>query len=68
MTVDPLESPSKPVDIVIEFKEGVQIRLRFDGKGFGDRLEFFNRLDEIGKEDAIGRIDIIQMSWVTFFI
>jgi len=56
-TVDPEEAPAEPREIVIEFRDGLPIALD------GDRLEgveLVERLNKLGGEHGVGRIDQIE--------
>src|SRR5438067_2081540 len=56
-TVDPEEAPAKPLEIVIEFHEGVPVALDGEARG-GVRL--IERLNALGGKHGVGRIDQIE--------
>ena len=68
-TADPQTAPDKPVDIALVFKQGLPVKLSVGGKDYTDGLELFVKLNEIGKEAGIGRIDIVEVRnpWSLFF-
>ena len=61
-TVDPRSAPDKPVDIILVFEKGLPVKLEVEGKNYTDSLELFIKLNELGKDNGIGRIDIIEVS------
>ncbi len=60
-TVDPRAAPDQPVDIDIVFEQGVPVELRVGGKEITDSLDICVKLNEIGREGSIGRIDIVEV-------
>jgi len=56
-TVDPDEAPAKAREVVIEFREGVPVRL--DAEDLGG-VALVERLNEIGGKHGVGRIDQIE--------
>ena len=60
-TADPQAAPDKPVDIALVFMQGLPVKLSVEGKEYTDGLELFVKLNEIGKEAGIGRIDIVEV-------
>jgi argininosuccinate synthase len=56
-TVDPDEAPAKPREMVIEFREGVPIRL--DSEDLGG-VALIERLNQVGGKHGVGRIDQIE--------
>jgi len=56
-TVDPEEAPAKPREIVIEFREGVPLKV--DGEELGG-VALIERLNEVGGKYGVGRIDQIE--------
>ncbi|KAH8809222.1 argininosuccinate synthase [Xylogone sp. PMI_703] len=59
-TVDPRTAPDKPTDISILFEKGLPVKLCVGDKEYTDSLELFIALNEIGKANGIGRIDIVE--------
>ena len=64
MTDDPTKAPEKPLDIVIKFDKGVPVRLQTPSGAYEDSVELFERLNQIGKEHGIGRIDIVENRFI----
>jgi argininosuccinate synthase len=56
-TVSPQEAPDKPTTVTIEFRHGVPIAL--DGKKMSG-FEIIEALNEIGGENGVGRLDLIE--------
>jgi argininosuccinate synthase len=56
-TVSPQEAPDKPTTVAIEFKHGVPVLL--DGKKMTG-FEIIEQLNEIGGQNGVGRIDLIE--------
>jgi argininosuccinate synthase len=56
-TVDPDEAPAKPREVVIEFKEGVPVKV--DGETLGG-VALIERLNSLGGKHGVGRIDQIE--------
>ncbi|MCJ1312537.1 hypothetical protein MMC25_006211 [Agyrium rufum] len=64
-TVNPQEAPDKPTDIQLIFEKGLPVKLRVrEGKDYADSLELFTALNEIGKVNGIGRIDIVENRFI----
>lgn len=64
-TVSPNNAPDEAVDIAIEFSKGVPIAVR--GKGITvdeSPVAILNFLNQLGKENGIGRIDIVENRFV----
>ena len=57
ITKSPEETPSKPVYIEIEFKEGVPVGI--NGKNYS-LVELIEWLNKIGADNGVGRIDLIE--------
>ncbi len=51
------ESPSKPIYVEIEFKNGIPIGI--NGKNYST-IELIKRLNEIGADNGVGRIDMVE--------
>jgi argininosuccinate synthase len=56
-TVDPEEAPAKAREVVIEFKEGIPVKL--DGESLGG-VALIERLNTLGGKHGVGRIDQIE--------
>jgi argininosuccinate synthase len=61
MTVSPERAHDRPQYIEIDFEDGIPIRI--DGKGYSP-ANLLARLNEIGGENGIGRIDIVENRYV----
>ena len=66
MTKSPKNAPDKETIIEIEFKEGnpVKVKNKNDGAIKKTPSELFQYLNEIGGENGIGRIDIVENRFV----
>jgi len=70
LTRSPREAPDEPVRLDLYFKDGLPVRLvELDAEGsptatFSEPLEFFVRLNELGGEQGVGRIDIVENRFV----
>ena len=56
-TVSPQQAPDKPTTVTIEFRHGVPVAL--DGKKLSG-FEIIDTLNEIGGQNGVGRIDLIE--------
>jgi argininosuccinate synthase len=65
-TVSPEKAPDTPTKIMIEFKDGVPIRVENREKGIvkTDPLELFVYLNELGMANGIGRMDMVENRYV----
>ncbi|KAJ9193588.1 hypothetical protein DTO166G4_2691 [Paecilomyces variotii] len=63
-TVDPRQAPDEPTDITISFEKGIPVKLVAQGKEITDSVEIFVALNEIGRENGIGRIDIVENRFI----
>jgi argininosuccinate synthase len=63
---DPIDAPDKITTIEVAFTDGVaqEVRNLDDGTRVADPLELFTYLNEVGGENAIGRIDIVENRYV----
>ncbi|MCG8617009.1 MAG: argininosuccinate synthase, partial [Desulfobacterales bacterium] len=61
-TVSPENAPDVPTRIIIEFKDGVPVRVKNleDGTEKTDALELFEYLNQLGRENGIGRLDMVE--------
>ncbi len=65
-TVDPADAPDKAARIVIEFKDGIPIKVRNldDGALETSPLPLFMYLNKIGSQHGIGRVDMVENRYV----
>jgi argininosuccinate synthase len=65
-TLSPEKAPDQPVKIVIEFKDGIPIRVQNldDGTIKEKPLELFQYLNKLGSENGIGRLDLVENRFV----
>ena len=65
-TVSPQEAPDKETVIDIEFKDGLPTSVRNEATGeqVTGALEIFTYLNALGRENGIGRIDLVENRFV----
>jgi len=63
-TNDPITAPSTPQEVTIRFEKGLPVKVSSNGKEWTDSLELFIALNELGKLNGIGRIDIVENRYV----
>jgi argininosuccinate synthase len=65
-TVDPEDAPGTPARIVIEFKDGIPVRVENPGDGTVETqpLALFTYLNRLGSEHGIGRVDMVENRFV----
>jgi argininosuccinate synthase len=65
-TVSPENAPDQPTHIVMTFKDGVPVRVenQNDGTVKARPLELFQYLNQLGKENGIGRMDMVENRFV----
>ena len=65
-TLSPKEAPDKETKIMIEFKEGIPVKVvdLTNGKTVEGALELFQYLNRIGSENGIGRMDLVENRFV----
>ena len=65
-TVSPEDAPDKATRITIEFKDGVPVKVTNleDNTVKTDPLELFVYLNELGQENGIGRLDMVENRFV----
>ncbi|KAK2574997.1 hypothetical protein KPH14_008752 [Odynerus spinipes] len=66
MTSDPEDSPTKPEEIEIAFKNGYpsSVKNLNNGRVVDDPLEIIEYLNEIGGKHGVGRIDIVENRFI----
>ncbi len=60
-TIDPQAAPDTPTDITIGFEKGDPVSI--DGKRMS-AADLFARLNELGKDNGIGRLDLVENRFV----
>lgn len=65
-TVSPENAPDKPVKIKIDFKDGIPVKVFNceDNIAKTDALELFEYLNELGRKNGIGRLDMVENRFV----
>ncbi len=65
-TVSPEDAPDKPTKIKIEFKDGIPVKVSNlnDNTIKTDALELFEYLNELGRQNGIGRLDMVENRFV----
>ncbi len=65
-TLSPENAPDKATKIKIEFKDGIPVKVTHPEKNIvkTDPLELFMYLNELGKENGIGRLDMVENRFV----
>jgi argininosuccinate synthase len=65
-TVDPENAPDRPARIIIEFKDGVPVRVENadDGTVETDPLVLFIYLNRLGSAHGVGRVDMVENRFV----
>jgi argininosuccinate synthase len=61
MTASPERAPDRPRDIEIDFEDGIPMRI--DGEAHSP-AKLLDRLNEIGGENGIGRVDMVENRYV----
>lgn len=66
MTISPQKAPDKETDIIIEFKDGIPIKVEDKTNKFivEGALELFCYLNKLGGENGVGRTDIVEDRFV----
>src|SRR5882724_7785153 len=62
LTKSPREAPNTPAEVTIGFESGVPVSI--DGERTATALELLERLNKIGAEHGIGRIDLVENRFV----
>ncbi len=65
-TVSPEKAPDRPTKIKLEFKDGIPVKVtNLENNTFKtDPLELFEYLNELGSENGIGRLDMVENRFV----
>ncbi len=65
-TVAPEDAPDAPTRIALTFKDGIPVELEEKGSGatVRDPLALFQRLNELGRANGIGRLDMVENRYV----
>jgi len=65
-TVAPEQAPDKPTKIKIKFKDGIPVKVTNleDNTIKTDALELFEYLNSLGRENGIGRLDMVENRFV----
>lgn len=66
LTKSPQEAPDKVTEIEITFEDGnpVEVRNFADGNIVKGSLDLYNYLNELGKENGIGRLDMVENRYI----
>jgi len=65
-TVSPEKAPDRPVVILVTFKDGIPVKVTNlnDGSVKTRPLELFEYLNQLGRENGIGRMDMVENRFV----
>jgi len=65
-TVSPEKAPDRPTKIILEFKDGIPVKVTNleNNTVKTDPLELFEYLNELGSENGIGRLDMVENRFV----
>ncbi len=65
-TISPKNAPDKETKIVVEFNKGIPIKVMnlTDNKTVSGALELFQYLNELGSQNGIGRIDLVENRFI----
>lgn len=66
LTVDPAKAPEQPEDFTLTFKEGLPVKLEYDGgkKVETDATKLFLAVNAIARRHGVGRIDIVENRFI----
>lgn len=68
LTVDPLDAPNEPEKFTIYFEKGVPVKLVVGNETITDSVDLFKRLNKLGHDHGIGRIDIVENRFSKLFL
>ncbi|KAI1076961.1 argininosuccinate synthase [Whalleya microplaca] len=63
-TVDPLDAPDKPTNFSISFEKGIPVKVEVNGETITGSLAIFKKLNDIGRDNGVGRIDIVESRFI----
>ncbi|KAI0906623.1 argininosuccinate synthase [Ustulina deusta] len=63
-TLDPLDAPDKPTNFSISFEKGIPVMVEIDGETITGSLAIFKKLNGIGRDNGVGRIDIVESRFI----
>ncbi|KAK7425856.1 hypothetical protein QQZ08_007706 [Neonectria magnoliae] len=63
-TVDPMKAPDEPTPFTVHFDQGVPVKLEVGDKVVTGSLEIFKEVNEIGRVNGIGRVDIVESRFI----
>ncbi|KAF4452794.1 argininosuccinate synthase [Fusarium austroafricanum] len=63
-TVDPMKAPDEPTPFTVHFDQGVPVKLEVGDKVITGSLEIFKEVNEIGRVNGIGRVDIVESRFI----
>jgi argininosuccinate synthase len=66
LTRDPHQAAETPEVVVVDFKDGLPVRVENpeEGRSASDPLELFLYLNELGRRHGIGRVDLVENRFV----
>ena len=64
LTRSPMDAPDEPVTIDIHFKDAIPSLLEEEDGATSDPLEIFERLNALGREHGIGRVDMVENRFI----
>ncbi|MFC1690692.1 argininosuccinate synthase [Nanoarchaeota archaeon] len=64
MVVQPKDAPDKETVLEIEFKKGIPVKVKHDGKEVTGALKLFEYLNKVGGENGVGIIDMVENRFV----
>lgn len=65
-TKSPKDAPDREINVEIHFKDGIPVKVinQNDGTEIAKPLELFIYLNELGSENGIGRVDIVENRFI----
>lgn len=66
MTVSPMKAPDKKTELVIEFKDGIAVKVedKTNNQTITGPLQIFQYLNKVGGENGVGRLDMVENRYV----